>query len=194
MSSHHFVKEGQEAALIIADAVPYKIIAPILEWAPLVLVFQKALEEVMTWSIKIDVVICQKANLDTVSAAVEEQFPIEIIAIDSWETASTRVLDFLVKEKHHSVVVATDDVDRMMSMLETFGKLKASILVREHLKWSLYEKGLYEKWMPKGDGVYVRGVIQELVNGQYAGNKVVSSADGVMTIKGTGPFWIGEEL
>ena len=43
MSSHHFVKEGQEPALLIMDALSLALIEPLLEWAPQVIVCENAL-------------------------------------------------------------------------------------------------------------------------------------------------------
>ena len=57
MSSHHFVKEDQEPALIIADAsaVSFEKIQELLEWSPTVIVMESSLEMVLSWGIKMDV-------------------------------------------------------------------------------------------------------------------------------------------
>ena len=60
MSSHHFVREGQEPALLILDALAFDIAGPLLEWAPLVVVAQSAVDEVMLWNIKMDVVLAEE--------------------------------------------------------------------------------------------------------------------------------------
>lgn len=59
MSSHHFVKEKQEPALIIADLDGFeeKYLGQLLEWSPTVLVPSHLVEKVLSLGIKIDVVL-----------------------------------------------------------------------------------------------------------------------------------------
>ncbi len=48
MSSHHFVKEGQEPALFILDNIPFHYAESLLEWVPLVMVADRALGKCVT--------------------------------------------------------------------------------------------------------------------------------------------------
>jgi hypothetical protein len=194
MSSHHFVKEGQEAALVIIDALPYEIIAPVLEWSPLVIVFQDALEEVMTWSIKIDVVICRKDGCEQVSELVKEQYPVEIVSVDSWPAATSIVLDLLVNENQHSVVIAIRNAEQMMQELDSFDHVQVSVLAPDGLKWSRYGKGLFEKWMANGEQIHVRGVVDDVAAATLEGDKAKATADGVVKVRGRGHLWIGEAV
>lgn len=59
MSSHHFVKEKQEPALIIADLAGFdeEYLGQLLEWSPTVLVPSHLIEKVLSLGIKIDVVL-----------------------------------------------------------------------------------------------------------------------------------------
>jgi thiamine pyrophosphokinase len=59
MSSHHFVKEKQEPALIIADLEGFdeEYLGQLLEWSPTVLVPSILVEKVVSLGIKIDVVL-----------------------------------------------------------------------------------------------------------------------------------------
>ena len=59
MSSHHFVKEKQEPALIIADLNGFdeEYLGQLLEWSPTVLVPSHLIEKVISLGIKIDVVL-----------------------------------------------------------------------------------------------------------------------------------------
>jgi thiamine pyrophosphokinase len=59
MSSHHFVKEKQEPALIIADLDGFdeEYLGQLLEWSPTVLVPSHLIEKVLSLGIKIDVVL-----------------------------------------------------------------------------------------------------------------------------------------
>ena len=59
MSSHHFVREGQEPALIIANgaACDPERMGQLLEWNPFVLVLDGALHRVLELGIRIDAVL-----------------------------------------------------------------------------------------------------------------------------------------
>jgi hypothetical protein len=194
MSSHHFVKEGQEAAIVIADALSYETIAPVLEWSPLVIVFDKALEEVLSWSIKIDVVVCLDADRDRLVWRLEEQFPVDVVPIDAWASAMGTVLARLSKEDHHSVIITSNNVEQTMTQLGGDQKLRISILGEDHLKWSLFASGTFEKWMAKGTGIRVKGAILEKTNATQKGEQLVSIRDGIVKLKSDRGLWVGEIL
>src|SRR5437868_1073645 len=80
MSSHHFVKEGQEPALVIAEVIARPSVELLLEWAPQVIVLERALEQVLTWGIKVDVVIASIANNEQVIEKLFDQMPVKILS------------------------------------------------------------------------------------------------------------------
>jgi hypothetical protein len=192
MSSHHFVKEGQEAALVIMDALAYETIAPVLEWSPLVIVFEKAIEEILTWTIKIDVVVCLETDRERMASILQEQFPLDIVTVASWELATETVLAMLISEKHHSTVIAARDAEAVMSQFEDIRRLRISLLVPDGLKWSLYFNGTFEKWMPKDAAVRVKGSITEMENATRRGDGFIAMTEGFMRLKSNGPFWVAE--
>ena len=57
MSSHHIVRDDQEPALIIANgaACSSELLGQLLEWSPLVVVLDSAMERVVALGIKVDV-------------------------------------------------------------------------------------------------------------------------------------------
>lgn len=57
MSSHHIVREGQEPALIIANGLPCsaELMGQLLEWSPLVVVLDGAINKVLELGVKVDV-------------------------------------------------------------------------------------------------------------------------------------------
>lgn len=59
MSSHHFVRDGQEPALIIAngEACSMELLGQLLEWNPYVLVLDGALPRVLDLQIRFDAVL-----------------------------------------------------------------------------------------------------------------------------------------
>ena len=59
MSSHHIVRDDQEPALIIANgaACSDELMGQLLEWSPLVIVLDTAIERVIPLNIKVDVLL-----------------------------------------------------------------------------------------------------------------------------------------
>ena len=59
MSSHHIVRDDQEPALIIANGAECsnELLGQLLEWSPLVIVLDSAMERVVALGIKVDVLL-----------------------------------------------------------------------------------------------------------------------------------------
>lgn len=108
MSSHHIVRDDQEPALIIANGLEcsLNLLQQLLEWSPLVVVLDAAIERVMKIDLKIDVLIGDfDRNLD-VSKYRESQFPIEIIHVpDQNKTDLEKAFDYLISRKIPAVNV-----------------------------------------------------------------------------------------
>src|SRR6187402_1560525 len=92
MSSHHFVKEGQEPALIIVDALGLELTEPLLEWVPQVIVLNDIIEDVKNWGIKIDVVIRSSCSEDQLNELLSHQFPFQIVLCKHDDTLVTALL------------------------------------------------------------------------------------------------------
>ena len=78
MSSHHIVRDEQEPALLIDDpfALQLDFIELLLEWSPTVVVTANALDEVLHWGIKIDVVIAHISDVKRIKPRIQDQRPI----------------------------------------------------------------------------------------------------------------------
>ena len=74
MSSHHFVRDKQEPALIIAngDECSNEVLNQLLEWNPFVLVLDGALDRVLMKGIKVDAVIGDFDSLNVNRLSVED--------------------------------------------------------------------------------------------------------------------------
>jgi len=59
MSSHHIVRDDQEPALIIANGAEcsMELLGQLLEWSPVVIVLDNAIDRVLQLDIKIDVLL-----------------------------------------------------------------------------------------------------------------------------------------
>jgi hypothetical protein len=194
MSSHHFVKEGQEAALVVVDPPQFHSIASVLEWSPLVIVFEDALDEVLSWSIKIDVVACAPASVDEMSRKLEHQAPTRFLTLAREGRDLEDVLDFLIQEDHSSVMVAQTNVDGIMDRLTSVQKIRLS-LITGGIRWSLIATGSYDKWLSVGDGLMLRGVFPQPTKGAICeSDRITATEDGVIHLKSPVAFWVGEKL
>jgi hypothetical protein len=194
MSSHHFVKEGQEAALVVVDPPGFHSIASVLEWSPLVIVFEEALEDVLSWSIKLDVVVCSPAAVDALSRKLEHQAPTRFLTLTQEGRDLQRVLDFLVQEGHSSVMVALGNADNLIDRLASVQKIRLS-LIAGGIRWSLIATGSYDKWLSVGDELMLRGVFPQPTKGAlFESDRIRATEDGVIRLRSPAPFWVGEKL
>jgi|SRR5690554_7416 len=83
MSSHHIVRENQEPALIIANgaACSLELLNQLLEWSPLVVVLDSAIDRVLELGIKVDVLIGDFDRNFDYNYYQSLQYPIEIVQI-----------------------------------------------------------------------------------------------------------------
>lgn len=128
MSSHHFVKENQEPALIIANGLPCdeSLLGQLLEWSPYVIVLDGALDRVMSLGIKFDVLLGDFDRLEANQELFPSQPDIEIVHTPNQDkTDLEKALDFLITKGHKAVniVWATGlRMDHTFNNICTLGK------------------------------------------------------------------------
>jgi thiamine pyrophosphokinase len=106
MSSHHFVKEGQEPALIIAngEACSTELVGQLLEWSPYIVVLDGAIYRVLELGIKIDVVLGDFDRAIDIDLLMKDQQPVEIIHTpDQNKTDLQKGIEFLIAKGYGSV-------------------------------------------------------------------------------------------
>lgn len=101
MSSHHFVREKQEPALLIMDLIHFdmELLGQVLEWIPTVFVTDSSYDEVNSLAVKIDFVFTPKPNFD-----VQEHTRIISCSDDVLEDA----LKYLVAKQYPAVNIITN--------------------------------------------------------------------------------------
>jgi thiamine pyrophosphokinase len=89
LSSHHIVRDDQEPALIIANgsACNLELLGQLLEWSPLVIVLDSAMERVMKLDIKVDVLLGDFDG-DFDPNYYKKQYPLEIVHTRSKQNRS----------------------------------------------------------------------------------------------------------
>lgn len=154
MSSHHIVRDDQEPALIIANGASCQpdLLGQLLEWSPLVVVLDSAMERVIELDIKVDVLLGDfDRNFDP-EKYQEEQFPIEIIHTpDQNKTDLEKAFDYLIARNIPAVNVvwATGKrADHTITNITTISKYRnvlKIVLLDDHSKIFLLPKK-FEKW------------------------------------------------
>lgn len=182
MSSHHFVKEDQEPALLIIDpdAIAFEKVQELLEWSPLVIVSQQAIDVVQDWGIKIDVLFASPES-NSFSQLVIDQAPIQVIySTDEFKS----VCEFLNDRKQIHLNVIINDAKVYFTMAASFSHKVNVVLFDKKARWHFVATGLYSKWLPS-----------ETILWTYSNDNLEKRAvnkTGVFKIERNDSFWVGE--
>lgn len=156
MSSHHIVRDDQEPALIIANGASCKqeLLGQLLEWSPLVIVLDSAMERVLELDIKVDVLLGDFDRGFDPNYYKEKQFPLEIVHTpDQNKTDLEKAFDYLIERKIPAVNVvwatgkrADHTITNITTITRYRNQLKIVIL-DDHSRVFLLPKK-FEKWYP----------------------------------------------
>ena len=154
MSSHHIVRDDQEPALIIANgaACSYELLGQLLEWSPIVVVLDNAIDRVLQLDIKIDVLLGDFDDDFNPELYKEKQFPLEIVHTPNQDkTDLEKAFDYLIEKGHKAVNVvwatgkrADHTITNITNIVSYRDKLKIVIL-DDHSKVFLLPTK-FEKW------------------------------------------------
>ena len=206
MSSHHIVRDDQEPALIIANGASCneELLGQLLEWSPLVIVLDSAIERVIDLNIKVDVVLGDFDRGFNPHDLLQSQYPIEIIHTpDQNKTDLEKAFDYLIERKIPAVNVvwatgkrADHTITNLTTIIQYRNSLKIVIL-DDHSKVFLLPKK-FEKWytantpislIPVGrvSGIHSENLFYPLKNdsltiGYKTGSSNHVTKDGIVTI------------
>ncbi|MGB3181398.1 MAG: hypothetical protein WBB45_08410 [Cyclobacteriaceae bacterium] len=150
MSSHHFVKEDQEPALLVMDFHPetdLDILEQLLEWSPRVLAFPAHAEMLLDAGYKVDVILSSKKDLETARVLQEQQRHITITELDS--------------DRYGLYCLSILFVKALNILNAPLGELETAFLAEDTLHsyevafyWSQAKAtlsgGMFKKWLPEG--------------------------------------------
>lgn len=192
MSSHHIVRENQEPALVIFDAhaISFEKVQELLEWIPTVIVLYTEAETVLSWGIKIDVLLVPAGEAEKWIALTKDQQPIEVISLGI-ESAIKQAFDF-VESRHIAAVNCLIPDARVLGILT---QVNQDIEVFfNNTRWSRIKSGRFEKWITAGSRLSILPIeLQAEIEG-VADGVYVTNQDGMVTLKASASFWVGEEL
>lgn len=202
MSSHHFVKDQQEPAVFIlnADEINFDQVSGMLEWVPTILVSEKALDQVLSWGIKIDVILAspafQKENLQL----LEAQFPVKFLTVEDDDFLNEGI-NYLLGSKHEAVHLVGISHQTAFELEDKLALMNLT-LVDGNWKYYPVKSGEFKKWFVESS-IHIHGkegMPVEIKNSQgelilpinYA--TMIEVPEGITEIKAKGIFWIGEEI
>ena len=138
MSSHHIVRTDQEPALIIANgqACSNELLGQLLEWSPLVVVLDSAIQRVIDLNIKVDVLLGDFDRDFDPTLYEKQQFPLEIVYTPNQDkTDLEKAFDYLIERKIPAVNVvwatgrrADHSITNITNIVRYRNKLKIVIL------------------------------------------------------------------
>lgn len=207
MSSHHIVRDDQEPALIIANgaACNNELLGQLLEWSPLVIVLDSAIERVIDLNIKVDVLLGDFDRGFDPHQFIKSQYPIEIVHTpDQNKTDLEKAFDYLIERKIPAVNVVwatgkrADHTITNLTNIVRYRDLLKIVILDDHSKVFLLPKK-FEKWytantpislIPIGHvtGIHSENLLYPLQNdsltiGYRTGSSNSVVKDGMVTIE-----------
>lgn len=122
MSSHHFVIEGQEPALIIANGAmcSYDLLTSLLEWCPFVVVLDGAMDRIQKLEVKPDVVI---GDMDSLSLSIND-IDVEVISVDDQDSTDLeKGIEYLIGRGYDQINIVWATGKRLDHTVNNFTTL-----------------------------------------------------------------------
>lgn len=207
MSSHHIVRDDQEPALIIANGASCQpeLLGQLLEWSPLVVVLDSAIERVISLDIKIDVLLGDFDRDFDPEIYKTKQYPLEIVHTpDQNKTDLEKALDYLIERKIPAVNIVwatgkrADHTITNLTNIVRYRNLIKIVILDDHSKIFLLPN-TFEKWYTAGtpislipigvvNGIHSRNLVYPLTNetltiGYRTGSSNAVATDGLVTIE-----------
>jgi thiamine pyrophosphokinase len=188
MSSHHIVRDDQEPALIIANgaACDPELLGQLLEWSPLVVVLDSAIERVLELGIKVDVLLGDFDHGFDPEIYRTSQYPIEIVyAPDQNKTDLEKAFDYLIQRQipAANVVWATgkraDHTITNLTNIVRYRNLLKIVILDDHSKIFLLPNK-FEKWYTAKTPISLIPI--GVVNGIFSNNLKYELNDDTLTM------------
>lgn len=188
MSSHHIVRDDQEPALIIANGASCssELLGQLLEWSPLVIVLDSAIERVVDLGIKVDVLLGDFDRGFDPEIYKTSQFPIEIVHTpDQNKTDLEKAFDYLIDRKIPAVNVVwatgkrADHTITNLTNIVRYRDLLKIVILDDHSKIFLLPNK-FEKWYTEQTPISLIPI--GVVNGIFSNNLKYELHDDTLTM------------
>ncbi len=199
MSSHHFVKEQQEPALLILDtqSTSYAAIAATLEWVPTIVVAQEAVETVLSWGVKIDFILAHQEFQQEHQELLAAHHPLQFLTVDG--SVLEKGLSHLTQTEHKAVNIVGFPHQQIFELEPYLEKLDL-VVWDGAMRFVPAKSGKFKKWysdttlqLHAPDGTWIELTHQEerqLIQVVYA--TMVEVEEGITSFTSNRMFWIGE--
>ncbi|SHM37651.1 hypothetical protein SAMN04488057_101258 [Cyclobacterium lianum] len=199
MSSHHFVKEQQEPALLILDTeqLSFSRLESLLEWVPTVIVSQDAVFKTISWGIKIDLIIADQAFQEIHPDLPDAQYPVQFIDLDG-ESYLDAAMNYLIATGHHAASIVQWDHQKA-GELEPYLKHLDLTFLDGILRYFPAKNGNVQKWFAEGS-IQLHGREGQFVEVRSEGLRDIAQIRhatfievnaGLVRLKSSQLFWVG---
>jgi thiamine pyrophosphokinase len=150
MSSHHFVKEKQEPALLILSDSSFEkdILEQLLEWSPIVIVEDKCLMQLNHEPIKIDYVLQTDLELEEIESWVSFQDNVRIIDSSKSTNKIKFLIDILEREDNQALSIIGHSTNQEEILKSDEFKMNIIFYSNEYKTYTKYEH--FKKWKEIG--------------------------------------------
>ncbi len=202
MSSHHFVKEQQEPAVFIleTDGISFDKIGPMLEWVPTVIVTEHSLEKVLSWGIKVDVLISTEDFQSSHKNMLEEQYPLKFLQSES-DAFLENGIRYLLATDHFAAHLVGFDHSKFLDLHPLLEKINLTIIDHD---WKYYSvrHGKLSKWFMESTLRLLAKDDLPIQISSDSEDRIVPNLyltqievpEGTTSLEAKEIFWIGEEL
>jgi len=192
MSSHHFVREGQEPDVwILGNDLCLETLGTLLEWSPAVIAGENAVELLLSLRIKIDKVVT-KTQTTELKQLLEACYPVEWIAAEPRQY----LLDSIMQYRKPVYLLGQNDKEISAlynDMVPAARNFLVAISVKR--KWISPADG-WKKWVAQGARLILTEDLQTWkISGEIAleNHQLISLKDQVLVFEHVGGL-IGEYL
>jgi hypothetical protein len=191
MSSHHFVREGQEPALILTDIFNLDDVGSLLEWSPFTIALPGALESVVLCGIHIDAAVGD--SKETVLIERPDDYDRVNVPAHDLPSLLRAALNVLAQRNSRHVNIWAVDAARVLEIVRSADLTFGVSVVDASATWSRITTGKFSKWVPAGNSLRFYGASRPTVeNLQLEGDTLTAVNNGLISIRASHPFWIGE--
>jgi thiamine pyrophosphokinase len=194
MSSHHFVKEKQEPALLILSDTSFdkSVLEQLLEWSPIVIVEDKCLMQLNHEPIKIDYVLQTNLDLLEIESWISFQDNVRIINSSNTENKITFLINILEQEDNQALSIIGHDVEQEQILKNYESKMNIIFYSNEYKTYTKFEH--FKKWKEAGSVFNIDSEILSLKNLLHENSFYKVMEDGTVEINARAKMIIKEYI
>ena len=140
---------------------------------------------------KADYILCKDSAPNQWQFVFDQHYAVSVVKVSNWHDVVDEVQTILNNNAADFLHVIMGNQDSKKPF-EAFEKV---VIYAQGVKWTLFSKGKYRKWLKTGSKVLLDGTYTE-ISGNYSqlGDTIEMTADGIIEISGLINSWIGEVI